>query len=52
VPVHVASKLAGHATAAFTLTVYAKALPEQRLEAAAKMAAVRHVSVHGVRSRM
>lgn len=40
VPVHVASKLAGHATAAFTLTVYAKALPDQKLEAAAKMDAL------------
>jgi len=40
VPVHVASKLAGHAAAAFTLTVYAKALPEQKLEAAAKMDAL------------
>ena len=37
VRVHVASKLAGHATAAFTLTVYAKVLPEQKVEAAAKM---------------
>jgi hypothetical protein len=33
----VASKLAGHATTAFTLTVYAKALPEQEQEAAAIM---------------
>jgi len=40
VPVHVASKFAGHATAAFALTVYAKALPEQLLEAAAKMDAL------------
>ena len=37
VDVHVASRLAGHATAAFTLTVYAKALPSQQLEAAEKM---------------
>jgi integrase len=37
VPAHVASKLAGHATTAFTLTVYAKALPSQKQEAADAM---------------
>jgi integrase len=37
---HVASKLAGHATAAFTLTRYAHALPDQKLEAAEKMDAI------------
>ena len=37
VAVHVVSKLAGHATAAFTLTRYAHALPDQKLEAAEKM---------------
>ena len=38
--VHVVSRLAGHATAAFTLTVYSHALPDQKLEAAAKMDAM------------
>lgn len=38
--VHVVSKLAGHATAAFTLTRYAHALPDQKLEAAEKMDAM------------
>jgi integrase len=37
VPAHVASRLAGHANVAFTLTVYAKALPSQKQEAAAMM---------------
>jgi integrase len=37
---HVVSKLAGHATAAFTLTRYAHALPDQKLEAAEKMDAM------------
>lgn len=36
-PAHVASQQAGHATVAFTLTVYAKALPSQQAEAAAVM---------------
>jgi integrase len=40
VPLHVASRMAGHATAAFTATVYAKVLDEQRVDAAAKMDAL------------
>ena len=40
VQAHVASKVAGHATAAFALTSYTHVLPAQMLEAAEKMDAI------------